>query len=73
MATATLEDVAAASADPATLMFQLYVLRDRDFTRDLVQVSRCCPSFHRQPAIVSFCKRGQPLCTTMRHACKLLQ
>lgn len=39
MGTFTLEDVAGASADPGTLMFQLYVLKDRDFTRDIVQVS----------------------------------
>lgn len=39
MGTTTLEDVAAASDDPGTLMFQLYVLRDREFTRDVVQVS----------------------------------
>lgn len=38
MATSTLEDVAA-SADPGTLFFQLYVLRDRDVTRNIVQVS----------------------------------
>ena len=39
MATATLEDVAGASHDPGTLFFQLYVLRDRNFTREIVQVS----------------------------------
>ncbi len=38
MGTCTLEAVAAASADPGTLMFQLYVLRDRSFTRHIVQV-----------------------------------
>jgi hypothetical protein len=48
MATATLEDVAAASRDPATLFFQLYVLRDRDFTRELVQVSsKHCAAYVR--------------------------
>lgn len=39
MATATLEDVAGASHDPGTLFFQLYVLRDREFTQEIVQVS----------------------------------
>ena len=38
MATATLEDIAGASPDPGTLFFQLYVLRDGNFTRDIVQV-----------------------------------
>jgi isopentenyl diphosphate isomerase/L-lactate dehydrogenase-like FMN-dependent dehydrogenase len=38
MGTATLEDIAAASGDPGTLFFQLYVLRDRNFTREIVQV-----------------------------------
>ncbi len=40
MATTNLEEVAAAAQDPGTLMFQLYVLRDRELTRDLVQVCR---------------------------------
>ena len=38
MGTTLLEDVAAAAPDPAQHMFQLYVIKDRDFTRQLVQV-----------------------------------
>ena len=38
MGTTTLEDVAAAASDPAQHMFQLYVIKDRDFTKQLVQV-----------------------------------
>jgi len=37
MGTYGLAEVAAAAEDPATLWFQLYVLRERDFTRRLVQ------------------------------------
>lgn len=39
MGTYGLAEVAAAAEDPATLWFQLYVLRERDFTRRLVQAS----------------------------------
>ncbi len=38
MGTTTLEYVAAAASDPAQHMFQLYVIKDRDFTKQLVQV-----------------------------------
>ena len=38
MGTTALEEVAAAAADPSQHMFQLYVIKDRDFTRQLVQV-----------------------------------
>ncbi len=38
MGTTLLEDVAAAAPDPSQHMFQLYVIKDRDFTRQLVQV-----------------------------------
>ena len=38
MGTTTLEDVAAASRDPSRHMFQLYVIKDRAFTQQLVQV-----------------------------------
>lgn len=37
MGTTTLEDVAAAAPDPSQHMFQLYVIKDREFTRQLVQ------------------------------------
>ena len=40
MGTTLLEDVAAAAPDPSQHMFQLYVIKDRDFTRQLVQVSQ---------------------------------
>ena len=39
MGTTLLEDVAAAAPDPSQHMFQLYVIKDRDFTRQLVQAS----------------------------------
>ena len=38
MGTTTLEEVAAAAPDPSQHMFKLYVIKDRDFTRQLVQV-----------------------------------
>ena len=38
MGTTALEEVAAAADDPSQHMFQLYVIKDRDFTRQLVQV-----------------------------------
>ncbi len=38
MGTTLLEDVAAAAPNPSQHMFQLYVIKDRDFTRQLVQV-----------------------------------
>ena len=37
MGTTTLEEVAAASGDAGQHMFQLYVIKDRDFTQQLVQ------------------------------------
>lgn len=38
MGTYSVQQVADACSDPAALMFQLYVLQDRAFTRQLVQV-----------------------------------
>ena len=38
MGTMLLEEVAAAASDPSQHMFQLYVIKDRDFTKQLVQV-----------------------------------
>lgn len=43
MGTTTLEDVAAASGDASRHMFQLYVIKDRDFTQKLVQVRNPSP------------------------------
>ena len=40
MGTTTLEDVAAAASDVSQHMFQLYVIKDRDFSKQLVQVMR---------------------------------
>lgn len=37
MGTSTLEDVAGAARDPNRHMFQLYVIKDRSFTQQLVQ------------------------------------
>ena len=37
MGTTTLEDVAGAARDPSRHMFQLYVIKDRSFTQQLVQ------------------------------------
>ena len=37
MGTTPLEEVAAASGDAGQHMFQLYVIKDRDFTQQLVQ------------------------------------
>lgn len=42
MGTTTLEDVAASSGDASRHMFQLYVIKDRDFTQQLVQVQHFC-------------------------------
>ena len=38
MGTSRLEDIAEASGDPSRHMFQLYVIKDRAFTQQLVQV-----------------------------------
>lgn len=41
MGTYSLKEVAAVADNPATLMFQLYVVTNRDFTRRQVEVSLC--------------------------------
>ena len=41
MATYSSKEVAAVADNPATLMFQLYVVTNRDFTRRQVEVRLC--------------------------------
>lgn len=41
MGTYSVKEVAAVADNPATLMFQLYVVTNRDFTRRQVEVSLC--------------------------------
>ena len=43
MGTTALEDVARAAAGSPWLIFQLYVLASREFTRGLVQRAPCMP------------------------------
>ena len=65
MGTYSLEDVARAAGDPGQLMFQLYVLKDRNFTRDIVQVrasrtsqTSLAASFCCLPLLTSLLRRG---------------
>jgi hypothetical protein len=75
MATATLEDVAGASHDPGTLFFQLYVLRDREFTQEIVQVRTRSVAQHLLfdicPHLGDLCCHNCPLCidTSISVAC----